>query len=73
MIVTAPGQSRALAPESLRSVADHPNLQVAPTLEEALRLTGDAGPDDVIVITGSLFLVAEARALLTPGTAWGML
>ncbi len=67
VIVTAPRQSRALAPESLRAVADHPNLQVAATLEEALRLIGNAGPDDVIFVTGSLFLVAEARALLLPG------
>ncbi|MGO9008717.1 MAG: bifunctional folylpolyglutamate synthase/dihydrofolate synthase [Bryobacteraceae bacterium] len=67
VIVTAPRQSRALAPESLRAVADHPNLQVAATLEAALRLIGNASPDDVIFVTGSLFLVAEARALLLPG------
>ncbi len=70
VIVTAPRQSRALAPESLRAVVDHPNLQFAPTLEESLRLIEDAPPDDVIFITGSLFLVAEARALLLPGTAF---
>ena len=70
VIVTAPRQSRALAPESLRAVVDHPNLQFAPTLEAALRLIEDAPPDDVIFITGSLFLVAEARELLLPGTAF---
>ena len=64
VIVTAPRQSRALAPESLRAVADHANLLIAPTLEDALRWIEDAGPDEVIFITGSLFLVAEARALL---------
>jgi len=68
VIVTAPRQSRALAPESLLTVADHPNLQAAATLEAALRLIEDASPDDVIFITGSLFLVAEARALLLPGS-----
>ena len=67
VIVTAPNQSRALAPESLRAVADHPNLRIAPTLEAALRLIEDASPNDVIFITGSLFLVAEARALLVSG------
>ncbi len=66
VIVTAPRQSRALAPESLRAVADHPNLHVAPSLEEALRSIDNAGSDDVVFITGSLFLVAEARALLLP-------
>jgi len=67
VIVTAPRQSRALAPESLRAIVDHPNLRFAPTLEEALRFTEDASPDDAIFITGSLFLVAEARALLVSG------
>jgi dihydrofolate synthase/folylpolyglutamate synthase len=66
VVVTAPRQSRALAPESLCAVVDHPNLRIAPTLEEALHLVEDASPDDVIFITGSLFLVAEARALLAP-------
>ena len=69
VIVTAPRQSRALAPESLRAVADHPNLLCTPVLEEALRLLAVARPDDVILITGSLFLVAEARALLLPPAA----
>jgi len=64
VIVTAPKQSRALAPETLRTVADHPNLQSAPTLEEALRMVGNADAGDAVFITGSLFLVAEARALL---------
>jgi dihydrofolate synthase/folylpolyglutamate synthase len=67
VIVTAPRQSRALAPESLRVVADHPSLRTAATLETALRLIEDARPDDVIFITGSLFLVAEARELLVAG------
>jgi dihydrofolate synthase/folylpolyglutamate synthase len=66
VIVTAPQQSRALAPESLRAVVDHPNLQFAPGLKEALHLAEDASPNDAIFITGSLFLVAEARALLMP-------
>ena len=70
VILTAPRQSRALAPEALRDLADHPNLAVAPSLEEALLLVRDAQTNDVIFITGSLFLVAEARALLA--TAGGL-
>jgi dihydrofolate synthase/folylpolyglutamate synthase len=66
VIVTAPRQARALSPEAMREIADHPDLRIAPTLEEALALVRDAPDDDVIFITGSLFLVAEARALLTP-------
>jgi folylpolyglutamate synthase/dihydropteroate synthase len=60
-IVTAPRQARAIAPEALRGVVDHPNLRVAAHLEDALAIPpGDA----VTFITGSLFLVAEARAIL---------
>jgi folylpolyglutamate synthase/dihydropteroate synthase len=45
-------------------VSDHPNLTTAPTIESALEQVRDASPADVIFVTGSLFLVAEARALL---------
>ena len=66
VVVTAPAQARALAPESLLALVDHPNLRAAPTLQDALRAVQDAGQEDAICITGSLFLVAEARALLIP-------
>jgi dihydrofolate synthase/folylpolyglutamate synthase len=64
VIVTAPKQWRALSPEAMRDIADHIELQVAPDLEAALALVGDAAPGDVVFITGSLFLVAEARQML---------
>ncbi len=64
VIVTAPRQARALAPDAIRMVAGHPNLDVAPALPDALDMARDAASDDVIFITGSLFLVAEARTLL---------
>jgi dihydrofolate synthase/folylpolyglutamate synthase len=63
VILTAPRQSRAIAPEALRGLVDHPNLRVAAHIEDALEMPpGDA----VTFITGSLFLVAEARAILAP-------
>ncbi|MEO8595400.1 MAG: folylpolyglutamate synthase/dihydrofolate synthase family protein [Candidatus Solibacter sp.] len=62
VIVTAPRQTRALAPEAIHQVAEHGDLKTAPTLEDALEMIRDAAPDEVIFITGSLFLVAEARA-----------
>jgi dihydrofolate synthase/folylpolyglutamate synthase len=65
VIVTAPQQARALAPEALRDIGGHPDLRAAPTLRDALELVADASPEDVIFVTGSLFLVAEARAILT--------
>jgi dihydrofolate synthase/folylpolyglutamate synthase len=64
VIVTAPRQARALSPEAMRHISSHPNLLTAPDLAAALALVRGAAPDDVVFVTGSLFLVAEARALL---------
>jgi dihydrofolate synthase/folylpolyglutamate synthase len=64
VIVTAPRQARALSPEAIGQISDHPNLLTAPDIRAALALVRDAAREDVIFVTGSLFLVAEARALL---------
>jgi len=64
VIVTAPAQARALRPESIRGLADHESIQVAANVQEALALAGGATREDAIFVTGSLFLVGEARALL---------
>jgi dihydrofolate synthase / folylpolyglutamate synthase len=64
VIATAPDQPRALHPQAIRELAEHPDLRVAATLDEALELVRDATPQDAIVITGSLYLVGEARTLL---------
>lgn len=61
VIVTAPNFARALRPEALANAADHSGIQVAQTISEALSQAKEA---DVIFITGSLYLVGEARALL---------
>jgi dihydrofolate synthase/folylpolyglutamate synthase len=61
VIVTAPKQARALAPQALGEMVHHPHLRTAATLEDALAMVSDAGRDEAIFITGSLFLVAEAR------------
>jgi dihydrofolate synthase/folylpolyglutamate synthase len=66
VIVTAPRQARALSPEAMREIIDHPDLTVVPDLEHALALMRESLPGDVVFITGSLFLVAEARELLAP-------
>jgi dihydrofolate synthase/folylpolyglutamate synthase len=66
VIVTAPRQARAIAPDTMRQISDHANLTTAPGIEAALALVAGAPQEDVIFITGSLFLVAEARALLAP-------
>jgi dihydrofolate synthase/folylpolyglutamate synthase len=59
VIVTAPGQPRALAPESFLEMVDHANMKVAPNLRAAVERI-----HQTTCITGSLFLVAEARQLL---------
>jgi dihydrofolate synthase / folylpolyglutamate synthase len=64
VIATAPAQPRALHPQAIRALVEHPDLQIAETLPEALAMVRDAADDEVIVITGSLYLVGEARALL---------
>jgi dihydrofolate synthase/folylpolyglutamate synthase len=64
VIVTAPRQARAMDPEALRAIAEHPNLRAAPALEDALALVERESDEDAIFITGSLFLVAEARAMI---------
>jgi dihydrofolate synthase/folylpolyglutamate synthase len=64
VIVTAPRQARALSPESIRQVTEHHDLQTAANLGEALAMVKDATAEDAIFITGSLFLVAEAREML---------
>ena len=64
VIVTAPRQARAMDPETLRDIADHADLRVAPAIEDALAQVADATDEDVIFVTGSLFLVAEARAMI---------
>jgi dihydrofolate synthase/folylpolyglutamate synthase len=64
LIVTAPRQARALAPEAVLELADHPYARTAPSIDDALAMVRGAAPEDAVFITGSLFLVAEARALL---------
>ena len=64
VIVTAPRQSRALAPESILEIVGHPDLQIAPDIDMALEMVRQGPDKDAVFITGSLFLVAEARKLL---------
>jgi dihydrofolate synthase / folylpolyglutamate synthase len=60
VIVTAPDNSRAMAPEDIPA----PGATITHTVGRAVALLKDASPDDVIFITGSLFVVGEARRLL---------
>lgn len=65
VILTAPRHPRAVRPEALAPLVEHPQLLVASDVERAIGSAMEmAGPEDAIFITGSLFLVGEARSLL---------
>jgi dihydrofolate synthase/folylpolyglutamate synthase len=70
LIFTAPASDRALRPEALLDLAGRGHT--APDITGALdllrrRAAEEDISEDVVVITGSLFLVGEARALFTRG------
>jgi dihydrofolate synthase/folylpolyglutamate synthase len=65
LIVTAPNFPRALRPEAILEVTSHPNAHIAPSVAEAIEIARAAPSDAVVFFTGSLFLVGEARALLS--------
>jgi dihydrofolate synthase/folylpolyglutamate synthase len=61
VVATAPDNSRALPADQIPGE----NVEVARTVPEAIALIRrETFPTDVVFITGSLFLVGEARALL---------
>lgn len=64
VIATAPRQSRAVDPDTIRALGAHPHLRTAPDLSTALTMARPGDPGRVIFVTGSLFLVGEAMALL---------
>jgi dihydrofolate synthase/folylpolyglutamate synthase len=65
VLLTAPAHPRAVRPEALAALVDHPDLRTALALPDALAVVRrEAAPGDAVFITGSLFLVGEARALL---------
>lgn len=61
VIVTEPNQPRAVSPDALTEFIDHPRLKIAANIREALRLAEEEPM--TTFITGSLFLVGEARGL----------
>ena len=69
LILTAVNSSRSMPAADLAAIAGRGRL--APNAVEALRLTANgASSDDVILVTGSLFLVGEARAASYNKTTW---
>jgi dihydrofolate synthase / folylpolyglutamate synthase len=69
LILTAADSPRSMPPEELAALA--PRGRVVRNIVEALKLVaGEAAADDMIVITGSLFLVGEARAASYNRNSW---
>jgi dihydrofolate synthase/folylpolyglutamate synthase len=69
LVLTAPNNGRALRPEALRELAGRGRIasDIAAAIE-AVR--AEISEEDVVIITGSLFLVGEARALSYNRHAW---
>jgi len=59
LIFTAPDSARAVRPEALAGLAGRGRCADLDAALEIIRT--EAGSDDVVVITGSLFLIGEAR------------
>lgn len=60
VILTAPENARAMTPEEI----DAPGACITHSIAEAIAKLSEAAPEDVVFITGSLYLVGEARAVL---------
>ena len=61
LIVTAPNFPRALRPEAVLEITPHSGAIIAPTVGQAIEIARAAPPETIVFITGSLFLVGEAR------------
>ena len=71
LVLTAPDTPRALRPEAMAEFAGRGRIE--PNVEAAIACArSHAAAEDVIVVTGSLFLVGEARGLFlaTTGGRW---
>jgi dihydrofolate synthase/folylpolyglutamate synthase len=69
LVLTAPNNARALRPEALRELAGRG--RIASDVAAAIELVrAEISEEDVVIITGSLFLVGEARALSYNRHAW---
>jgi len=66
LIFTTPNQARAFRGEELREISGESQARVIDSPAEALEFVLKAPPEDVVFITGSLYLVGEIRALLSP-------
>ncbi|MBA3976231.1 MAG: bifunctional folylpolyglutamate synthase/dihydrofolate synthase [Candidatus Solibacter sp.] len=64
LILTGVHQARAFTPEQIRDLSGATHARLAPYIHDALAMVRETSPGDVVFITGSLYLVGEARPLL---------
>lgn len=64
LIFTTPNQARAFQAEEIREISGESRARIAPAPKDALALLDAAAPEDVLLLTGSLYLVGEVRGLL---------
>jgi dihydrofolate synthase/folylpolyglutamate synthase len=65
VIVTASRYARSLRPEAVAAMAHDSRVRTSPTIVDALSIVRrEAQPADAVFVTGSLFVVGEARELL---------
>jgi dihydrofolate synthase/folylpolyglutamate synthase len=68
LLLTAPDNPRAVRPEALAEIAGRGKV-VANVVEAIAAARARASADDVIFITGSLFLAGEARAIFSANSS----
>jgi len=66
VVATKPGTPRAFEAEDLsRAFGPHAPVEVVPGVKDAVtRAMGAAGPEDVVVVAGSIYTIGEALELL---------
>jgi dihydrofolate synthase / folylpolyglutamate synthase len=64
LIVTAANFPRSLRPEAILELTPHPHARVTANVAAAIEMARSAPAAATVFITGSLFVVGEARALL---------
>ncbi|WP_031497653.1 bifunctional folylpolyglutamate synthase/dihydrofolate synthase [Bryobacter aggregatus] len=64
VFLTRADQQRSLEPETIRDLAPHPDTTICPSVASAVQAIENAPSDTIVFITGSLFVVGEARPLL---------
>ena len=64
LILTAPDQARALPPHEIAALPSAGRARIAASIPAALAMARQAAPEDLVLITGSLYLIGAVRPML---------